>query len=76
MPIKLPKQQKRSPSLTGSNVLWGTGIALGLSLAIALVAALATGTLKAGIGAGRTTVTSEKTDSQGKVIKRTITTST
>jgi uncharacterized protein YjbI with pentapeptide repeats len=72
MPIKLSQQQKRPPWLTRSNVLWGTGIALGLGVAIAL----ATGSLRAGIGAGTTTVTSEKTDSQGKVIERTITTST
>jgi hypothetical protein len=75
MPIKLPKQQKRPPWLTRSNFLWGTGIALVLGIAIiALVAALATGTLKSGIGAGTTTATSEKTDSQGKVIDRTKTT--
>jgi uncharacterized protein YjbI with pentapeptide repeats len=43
---------------------------------IALVAALATGTLKSGFGADTTTVTSEKTDSQGKVIERATTTST
>jgi hypothetical protein len=47
---------------------------MGLGVAIALVAALATDTVKACIGAGTTTVTSEKTDSQGKVIERTITT--
>jgi hypothetical protein len=76
MSIKLSKQLKLLPWLTRSNVLWGTGIALALSIAIALVAALATGKLKFGIGAGTTTVTSEKTDSQGKVIERTITTST
>jgi hypothetical protein len=76
MSIKLSKQLKLLPWLTRSNVLWGTGIALALSIAIVLVAALATGKLKFGIGAGTTTVTSEKTDSQGKVIERTITTST
>jgi hypothetical protein len=76
MSIKLSKQLKLLPWLTRSNVLWGAGIALALSIAIALVAALATGKLKFGIGAGTTTVTSEKTDSQGKVIERTITTST
>jgi hypothetical protein len=76
MSIKLSKQLKLLPWLTRSNVLWGAGIALALSIAIVLVAALATGKLKFGIGAGTTTVTSEKTDSQGKVIERTITTST
>jgi hypothetical protein len=65
---------RRPPWLTRSNVLWGTGITLVLGVAITLVAALATGTLKAGIGAGTTTVTSEKTDSQGKVIDTTKTT--
>jgi uncharacterized protein YjbI with pentapeptide repeats len=76
MSIKFLKQLKRPPWLTRSKVLWSTGVALGLGIAIALVAALATDTLKFGIGAGTTTVTSEKTDSQGKVIERTITTST
>ena len=76
IPIKLPRQLKRRQWLTPSNVRWVSGAALGLGVEIALVAALATDTVKAGIGAGTTTVTSEKTDSQGKVIKRTITTST
>jgi uncharacterized protein YjbI with pentapeptide repeats len=61
MPIKLSQHQKRPPWLTRSNVLWGTGIALGLGVAIALVAALATGKLKSGIGGGETEVTSVKT---------------
>jgi uncharacterized protein YjbI with pentapeptide repeats len=65
---------RRPPWLTRSNVLWGTGIALGLGMAIALVAALATGTLKSGFGADTTTVTSKKIDSQGKVIDTTETT--
>jgi uncharacterized protein YjbI with pentapeptide repeats len=65
---------RRPPWLT-RNVLWGTGIALGLGMAIiALVAALATGTLKSGFGADTTTVTSKKIDSQGKVIDTTETT--
>jgi uncharacterized protein YjbI with pentapeptide repeats len=52
---------RRPPSLT-RNVLWRTGIALGLGMAIiALVAALATGKFKAGIGGGKTEVTSVKT---------------
>jgi hypothetical protein len=76
IPIKLPRQLKRRQWLTRSNFLWATAAIVGLGVAIALVAALATGSLKAGIGAGTTTVTSEKTDSQGKVIKRTITSST
>ena len=68
MSIKFSKQLKRPPWLTRSNVLWGTGIALGLGVAIAL----ATGTLKAGIGGGKTEVTSVKTTVGG--VETTITT--
>lgn len=53
---------------------WRNGVSLGVGLVVLGIAiALATGTLKAGFGAGTTTVTSEKTDSQGKVIERTTT---
>ncbi len=60
MPIKLSQQQKRPPWLTRSIFLWVSGAALGLGMAITLAAALATGSLKAGLGAGTTIVNSER----------------
>ena len=65
MSIKLPKWLKNPRNVILLSV--GLGTVLGIAIA------LATGTLKAGFGAGTTTVTSEKTDSQGKVIERTTT---